>query len=109
MKRAIVLQVRSSVDNNTQENLAWVTVGCIPSKMKDGRLYSPKTTDILITTVAGEVRSPDKFKKYKNLKIGSLVDVVMALNEYNNKLFVEDILTVADSVYTDDDLYGKRK
>ncbi len=108
MKRAIVLQVRQSEDKNTHETLTWVTVGCIPAKMKDGRLYFPKSSDILITTCAGETRSPDKFKKYKNLKVGAIVDLQMALNEFTDKSFVNDIVVSTDSVYNDADLYEKK-
>ena len=108
MKRAIVLQVRQSEDKDTHETLAWVTVGCIPAKMKDGRLYFPKSSDILITTCAGETRSPDKFKKFKDLKVGSIVDLQMALNEYTNKSFVNDIIVSTDSKFSEDDLYEKK-
>ncbi|MBR1676961.1 MAG: hypothetical protein IJ706_06620 [Clostridia bacterium] len=108
MKRAIVLQVRTSEDKTTHETLAWVTVGCVPSKMKDGRLFYPKSSDTLVTTCAGELRSPDKFKKFKNLKIGAIVDLHMALNEFTNKSFVFDIVVSTDSLYSEEDLYGKK-
>ncbi|MBR1891758.1 MAG: hypothetical protein IJ811_04630 [Clostridia bacterium] len=107
MKRAIVLQVRTSEDRETHETLAWVSVGCIPARMQDGRLYYPKTSDTLITTCAGETRSPDKFKKFKSLKVGSVVDLQMALNEFTNKSFVNDIIVRVDSKYVDEELYGK--
>ena len=108
MKRGLVLQVRTSQDNQTKETLAWVTVGCIPSQMQDGRLYYPKSSDILITTVAGETRSPDKFKKYKDLAVGSVVDLHIAINEYTNKAFVNDIQIVKESAYSYDDLFSKK-
>ncbi len=108
MKRGFILQVRTSEDKQTKETLAWVTIGCIPSKMKDGKLYYPRSTDTLITTCAGETRDPDKFKRYKSLKVGSLVDVQTAVNEYTDKTFINNLLPVIDSPFGDNDLYDKR-
>lgn len=54
MKRAIVLQVRESENKqNNNEKTVWVTVGLLPSKMKNGNLYYPRTTDVCVSTCAG--------------------------------------------------------
>ena len=108
MKRGFILQVRTSEDKNTKETLAWVVVGCIPAKMKDGRLYYPKSSDMLITTCAGANRDPDKFKRYRDMKVGTLVDVQTAINEFSDKVFINNLLPVIDSTFSDSDLYDKR-
>ena len=107
MRRAIVLQVRTSPDKNTGENLVWVVLGRIPSKSKDGKIFYPKTTDIVISTVAGELRSPDKYLKFLSLNVGAIVNVEMTINEYNNKPVVFSIETIVDSVFSEADLYGE--
>lgn len=106
MKRGIVLQVRTSEDKVTKETLVWVVIGQLPYAMKEGKLFFPKSSEILINTVAGENRAPDKFKKYMSLKVGSLVDVQRALNEFSNKAFVSDINVVSESAFTDKELFG---
>ena len=106
MKRGIVLKVRKSEDKQTKESLVWVVVGRLPYAMKEGKLFYPRSTEVLITTVAGETRSPDKYKKYLSLKIGTLVNVQMALNEFSNKAFVNDIVVVSESAFTDKELFG---
>lgn len=106
MKRGIVLQVRTSQDKATKETLVWVVVGQLPNAMKEGNLYYPKSSDVLINTVAGETRSPDKFKKFKSLKIGTLVKVEMALSEFSNKPFVSDIIVISESAFTNKELFG---
>ena len=108
MKRGFILQVRTSEDKQTKEMLAWVTIGCIPSKMKDGRLYFPKSSDTLISTCAGANRDPDKFKRYKELKVGTLIDVQTAISEYTEKPFINNLFVVIDSPFSESDLYEKK-
>lgn len=104
MKRAIITSVRISKDNKTGEDNAWITASIMPSKMNNGNLFYPKATAISVSTCAGALRSPDKFSKYQGLKIGDIVDIHYALNEYNQKPFVNEILLVKESPYKENDL-----
>ena len=104
MKRAIVTCVRVSKDNKTGEDNVWVTMSIMPSKMTNGNLFYPKSSDISVTTFAGAIKSPDKFKQYKELKIGDLVNVHYSLNEYNQKPFISEVVFFADSPYKESDL-----
>ena len=105
MKRAIVLSVRQSEDTKTGENNCWVTLGVMPSKMlNSGNIFYPKTTDILVSTCAGEIRSPDKFKKYKNLKIGDVMDISYGVNERSNQIFVDNLQMVKETPYAQNEL-----
>ena len=100
MKRAIVLSVRQSVDTKSGENKCWVTLGVMPSKMlNSGNIFYPKTTDILVSTCAGEISSPDKFKKYKNLKLGDVMDISYGVNERSNQIFVDNLQMVKETPY----------
>ncbi len=104
MKRAIVTSVRTSKDNKSGEDNAWVTVSIMPSKMNNGNLFYPKSSDISVSTCAGAIRSADKFTKYQALKLGDLVDIHYGFNEFTNKPFVDDITLVKSSTYKDSDL-----
>ena len=100
MKRAIVLQVRESENKqNNNEKTVWVTVGLLPSKMKNGNLYYPRTT------CAGALTKPDNYEKFRKLAIGSLVDLTYGINEFTNKPFVADISLSCESPFTAADLY----
>ena len=104
MKRAIVVSVRISKDKTTSEDNAWVTVALMPTKMTNGNLFYPKSSDISVSTCAGAIKAPDKFTKYQGLKLGDIVDIHYALNEFTKKPFVNDITLVKSSPYKESDL-----
>ena len=104
MKRAIVTCVRTSKDNKTSEDNVWVTASIMPSKMNNGNLFYPKSSDISVTTCAGALRAADKFTKYQGLKLGDVVDIHYSFNEYTQKPFVDDITLVKASPYKESDL-----
>lgn len=104
MKRAIVTCVRTSKDSKSGEDNAWVTMSIMPSKMNNGNLFYPKSSDISVSTCAGALRAADKFSKYQGLKLGDLVDVPYGFNEYTQKPFIDDIILVKSSPFKDSDL-----
>lgn len=104
MKRAIVTCVRTSKDSKSGEDNAWVTMSIMPSKMNNGNLFYPKSSDISVSTCAGALRAADKFSKYQGLKLGDLVDVHYGFNEYTQKPFIDDIILVKSSPFKDSDL-----
>lgn len=104
MKRAIVTCVRMSKDVKSGEDNCWVTMSIMPSKMNNGNLYYPKSSDISITTCAGAIRTPDKYMKYLGLNLGDIVNIHYALNEYTQKPFVNDIEIVKPTPYEESDL-----
>ena len=104
MKRAIVTSVRTSKDKKSGEDNAWVTVSIMPSKMSNGNLFYPKSSEISVTSCAGALRAPDKFAKFNSLRIGALVDIHYGVNEYTQKPFVDDITLVKDSPFSNSDL-----
>ena len=104
MKRAIVTSIRTSKDNKSGEDNAWVTMSIMPSKMSNGNLFYPKSSDISVSTCAGAIRAADKFAKYQVFKIGDVVDIHYGFNEYTQKPFVDDITLVKSSPYKDSEL-----
>ena len=104
MKRAIVTCVRTSKDVKSGEDNVWVTMSIMPSKMSNGSLFYPKSSDISVSTCAGALRASDKFTSYQKLKLGDLVDIHYGFNEFTQKPFVDDITLVHSSPYKDSDL-----
>lgn len=104
MKRAIVTCVRTSKDNKSGEDNAWVTMSIMPSKMTNGNLFYPKSSDISVSTCAGAIKAPDKFTKYQGLKLGDIVDIHYGFNEYTQKPYVDDITLVKSTSYKESDL-----
>ena len=86
MKRAIVTCVRTSKDNKSGEDNVWVTMSIMPSKMTNGNLFYPKSSDISVSTCAGAIKAPDKFTKYQGLKLGDVVDIQSALSRTYQKI-----------------------
>lgn len=104
MKRALVTSVRTSKDQKSGEDNAWVTMSIMPSKMSNGNLFYPKSSDISVSTCAGAIRSADKFTKYQGLQIGDIVDIHYGFNEFTQKPFVDDITLVKSSPFKENDL-----
>lgn len=94
MKRAIVVSVRMSIDKKTNENVVWVSSAIMPTKGNNGKIYYPKSTDIVVTTCAGELSKPDNYSSYSSLKIGDIVDISYGLNDFTQKAFVSGLLYV---------------
>jgi len=105
MKKGILLASRLGKDKKTEENLCWVTVGMLPSKMNSGNLFFPKKEDTLCTIPFGELRHPDMFKACQSIRPGSLVGVIFDYNEVLNRAFPAKIEVLEQSVYTDDEMY----
>ena len=104
MKRAIVISARESVDSKSSENVMWLNLAVMPTKGNDGKVYSPKKEKQVVCTNAGEVRSPDKYARYKKLKVGDLVEVHYAINENTDVIYVSDLQVVQSSPYKESDL-----
>lgn len=108
MRRGIVLSVRDSEDKETHEKQLWVTVGKLPViDRKTGRVYAPKSTETIVVTMAGELRTPDKYSSFKSLKPGDLVEINFGVNEYTEKTYVDSLVVIVPSPYTVKDLYGE--
>ena len=104
MKRAIVTCVRTSKDKETNEDVTWVTSALMPTKMQNGNLFYPKSSDISVSTCAGAIKASDKFTKYQGLKLGDIVDIHYGFNEFTQKPYVDDITLVKSTLYKESDL-----
>lgn len=106
MKRAIVTVVRESVDENTKEPLVFVSMGVLPSKMKDGGLWYQKKDGSFLTTCFGKNRNENAFNFAKSLLPGAIVDVIYGVNEFTGKTFVASLSSVCDSPFSENVLYS---
>lgn len=105
MKKGILLAARVSKDKKTDENLCWVTIGVLPSKMTKGGLFYPKKEDSILTVPFGELRNPDMYVACQSIRLGSLVGVTFDFNEIVNRAFPARIDTIVESCYSDEEMF----
>ena len=106
MKRFLVTQVRQNKDKDTGDDLMFISLFRLPSRMKNGGLFYPKKEDREVTACLNKTKKPEEYQKFLNLLPGSLVDVTFGINDFNEKTFVAGMQLVGGTnVYTDDILF----
>ncbi len=106
MKRCILVNVRQNKDEKTGDELLFLTMYRLPTKMSNGNLWHPKKTEAVIVGCINKTKKPDTYDKYISVKPGALIDVTFGLNDFNNKTFVADLqLVQGTNNYTDNVLY----
>lgn len=106
MKRCILCNVREGKDKETNDELLFLTLVTLPSKMKDGGLWYPKKADLLITACINKTRSPKDYDDFKKVNPGALIDVTYGFNEFNNTTFIAKVdLVPGTNNYRPDILY----
>ena len=106
MKRCILVSVRPQKDRETNDDLLFLTLYRLPNKMRNGGLWHPKKDETVINVCINSKHKPEDYKKFLSILPGVLVDVTFALNEFNNKTYVESVeLVIGTDVYTEDMLY----
>ena len=88
MKRCILVGHRTGTDKETKDELLFVSLVRLPSKMKDGGLWYPKKDELFVTACINKSRKPDEFKKFSDLLPGTLIDVTFGINDFNGKVVV---------------------
>ena len=88
MKRCILIGTRTNKDKETGDELLFLTLCRLPSKMSNGGLWHPKQNELLSTVCINKTRKPDDFKKFSEMLPGTLIDITLGVNEFNGKLFV---------------------
>lgn len=98
MKRCILISTRTNTDKETKDELLFLTLAKLPSKMNNGGLWHPKANELLSTVCINKTRKPDDFKKFSEMFPGTLIDITMGVNEFTGKLFVAAYEAVEDTV-----------
>lgn len=106
MRRYILISTRQNKDEKTGDELLFLTLSKLPSKMNNGGLWYPKKDELIINSCINKSRSPEEYEKMQNVLPGTLIDVTFGLNDYTNKAYVikTDVVPGTD-VYTEDMLY----
>ena len=99
------MQTRQTTDKETKENLIWLTLYVLPSKMKDGKLWFPKKAESTITVCVNEKKAPQDYSDLQHVLPGSLFDITYGFNEYSGKAFISKCELVEFSSHTEDKLY----
>lgn len=106
MKRCILCYTRESEDKETKDKLLFLTLACLPSKMKDGGLWYPKKTDTLVTACINATKSPKDYQDFKMINPGALIDITYGFNEFNNSTFIAKVdLVPGTNIYKPEILY----
>lgn len=105
MKKALVVDVRKGQDKEKQNNVLYITLYKLPSKMKDGALWHPKKDEAVVIASFSEKYAPEDYNKLQTLPLGSICDIVYGVNDFNDKTFIAKLNVVVEGVYTDKDLY----
>ncbi len=109
MKKVMVMSVRPTVNKKTNENVVYVTLFDMGNRNSNGVIFAAKSNEAVRTAYANEIRNPEKYVKYKSLKIGSLCTMELGINDFDNSIYVSNLKVVNDSPYTLDDIYGEIK
>lgn len=101
MKRCILVGVRTNKDKETNDELLFLTLCNLPRKMNNGGLWHPKSAEMLTTACINKARKPDEYEKFVNLLPGTLIDVTMGVNEFNDKRFVAalEVVKGTENIY----------
>jgi hypothetical protein len=105
MKRAIVVSVRESKDQKTNDELLFVTLYRLPSIMKNGGLWHPKSTEAVTTACYNKTKNPDDYEKFKTLLPCTVCDITYGVNDFNGKTFVANLAVVEKTSLSTEVLY----
>lgn len=101
MKRYVVCDIKDGQDKDTKENLVFLTMYRIPTRMKQSdKLWHTKQAEAISVACAGEKRNADDYKKYKAVKVGTIVDVTFGINEFTNKAVIAKVDVFAEPNYS---------
>lgn len=106
MRRFILISNRQNKDEKTGDELLFVKLARLPSKMNNGGLWYPKKDEEILTTCINKSRASEEYEKMLPVLPGTLIDVTFGLNEFTNKAYAIkfDVVEGTD-VFTEDVLY----
>ena len=106
MKKVMIMSVRATTDKNKGDNVVYVTVYDMGNRNNQGVIFSAKSGEAVRIAFANESRNPDKYEKYKALRIGSLCTMDLGVNDFDGRVYVSNLDVVFESPFTLDDIYG---
>ena len=106
MKRCILIDLRTNKDKETGDDLMFLTLSKLPSKMSNGGLWHPKQNEMMVNVCINKTKNQEDYEKFSQVNPGALFDVTFGINDFNNKTFVATCTLVPESnKHTQEELY----
>ena len=106
MKRCILVGTRVGKDKETGDELLFLTMCKLPSRMSKGGLWVPSQSELVVNACINKSRKPEDFKRFASVLPGTLLDVTFGVNDFNGKTFVAAVDVVPDTtLLTEEQLY----
>lgn len=106
MKRCILIDLRTNKDKETGDDLMFLTLSKLPTKMNNGGLYHPKQTEMLINVCINKKTKQEDYEQFSKVNPGALFDVTFAVNDFNGKIYVATCTLVPETnKHTQEELY----
>ena len=106
MKRTMLVDIRNGKDNESGDELLFLTLYVLPTRMKNGGLWHQKKNEAIINACVNATRKPELYARLQTILPGALVDISFAINEFNQKTYVDAIVPVyEENPYTEAALY----
>lgn len=106
MIRCVLVAKREFKDEKTNEEGLFLTLYSLARKGKEGKLYTPKVTDAVITSFISKTRKPQDYTDYQTIYPGALIDVHYGVNEVTQKAYIQKCeLVPGTNLYKPEDLY----
>ena len=105
MKRAIIVENRESKDQKTGDDLLFIKLCRMPSKMSNGGLWHSKSSELIVNACINKTRAPQDYEALHDLLPGTLCDITFGINDFTQKTFVAKLDVVEKSPYSADKLY----
>lgn len=97
MKRCILVDVRQNKDEKTGDELMFLTLVKLPSKMSNGGLWHPRQNEMIVNVCINKTNKKEDYERFAKVYPGALIDVSFAINDFNNKTFVATYTLVPDT------------
>ena len=107
MIRCVLVAKREFKDEKTNEEGIFLTLYSLARKSKtEGKLYTPKSNDALITAFISKERKAQDYNDYLSIHPGALIDVHYGVNEVTQKAYIQKCeLVPGTNLYKPKDLY----
>lgn len=102
--RCLLISCRKQKDEKSGEELMFLTLSKLPKRMKNGGLFYPKPSELLVHACVNKSKAPMDYENFEKVNPGALCEVTFGTNEYTQKAFVAKI-DVLVTIYPEEDLY----
>ena len=106
MKRCILVDSRTNKNEQTGDELLFLTLVKLPAKMSNGGLWHHKANELVINVCIPKSTKQEDFEKYSTILPGALFDITYGYNDFNGKSFVATCTLVdGTNMFTPQEVY----